>query len=70
MANKAEYEAVPESEARIISEPEMNPRETYPLQTGCHPSCSDTRDKVIKLPNPQAHLPYIQARQVEGAPTR
>jgi hypothetical protein len=68
MANKAEYELVPDVETGVIPEPEVDPRETYPQADALQAKLLGYLDEVIKLPNPQVQLPYIQARQVEGAP--
>jgi hypothetical protein len=69
MANKAEYEQVPDVEIGVIPEPEVDPRKTYPQADELQAKLLGYLDEVIKLPNPQIQVPYIQARQVAGAPT-
>ena len=69
MADKADYQEVPDVEAGVLPEPKVNPRETYPEANEQEARLLGYLDEVIQMPNPKITLPRIQVAQVEGAPT-
>ena len=68
-ANKADYEEVPDVEARVIPLPKVDPREIYPEADEIQARLLGDLDSLIALPNPKVELPRVKAKQVAGAPT-
>ena len=68
-ANKADYEEVPDVEARVFPVPKVDPRESYPEADEIQARLLGDLDSLIALPNPEVELPRVKAKQVAGAPT-